>query len=358
MEWQDWVLWIVVFVSLGGPVGALIADRVLGISGRLLLAVFTLPGMVAVAVIYAITAVDDRPLSGLIVWGFVGGVAGAAVLDVVRLIGVRLKAFPLDMPQLFGAIALGIAPRFQAHVMSELLSEVSQLPDDERKRAMMPRIAAIAAMPAGRRRTVASAMMHGLAHLPEERRQSMLRTQLGILAELPSERRVTVMGAMDRAMSAQQNGRGADTPLFAPPPRGLPKLPMGTFRRYAERAMPLTLQETHTPRWLLLLVGYTWHVIIGSTFGISYTLLFGAGSWALAFAWGTFIWAGMMVLMPPMMPLIRFPRWFPIVPLLAHLAMAAPIGYVALRFVDDEGHAASLAGAVVMHVARTVINLV
>lgn len=43
----------------------------------------------------------------------------------------------------------------------------------------------------------------------------------------------------------------------------------------------------------------------------------------------------MMVAMPFMMRMIRFPKWFPVVPFWAHIAMAAPIGAVAIAWVTD-----------------------
>jgi hypothetical protein len=358
MEWHDWVLWGIVFVAVGGPIAALTVDRVFGINGRLILAVYALPGLAVIAGVCTFTALDGRPLCGLIVWGFVGGVAGTIALDVVRLAGVRLKAFPIDMPELFGAIALGMAPSFQAHVMSELVREISELPDDERTLAMQPRIGALAAMSPAARHTGMAALMHGLGHLSDQRREGMLRTQMGVLSNLSREQRVAVMMTMDSVMAAQSNGQ-REVRTVAPPPRGLPKLPMETFRRYASAAMPRTLVETGTPSWMLLAVGYLWHAVIGASFGITYTLLFGTGSLPLALGWGIFIWAGMMIAMPPMMPLIRFPRWFPVVPFVAHIAMAVPIGYFALEFVGDSGHRASLAGALVAaHAISAVATLV
>lgn len=50
----------------------------------------------------------------------------------------------------------------------------------------------------------------------------------------------------------------------------------------------------------------------------------------------------MMVAMPRMMPMIRFPKWFPVVPFLAHLAMAVPIGYVGQTFISPEASDTSL----------------
>jgi len=45
-----------------------------------------------------------------------------------------------------------------------------------------------------------------------------------------------------------------------------------------------------------------------------------------------------------MMPMIDFPWWFPAVPLVAHLAMAVPIGWAALKFVDEQSDASSFMG--------------
>ena len=86
------------------------------------------------------------------------------------------------------------------------------------------------------------------------------------------------------------------------------------------------------------------HFSIGATCGITYTLLFGRGTWPLAFGWGAFVWLVMMVMMPVMMPMIDFPWWFVIVPLLAHMAMAAPIGWVPRRFVNEEADGKSFLG--------------
>lgn len=349
MRWDEWLLWSSAFVSLGGPVAALVLDRAVGISGRLIWTVVGLPGLAALAGVCTYAAVAELPLCSLIYWGVVGGAAGTIALDIVRLIGVRFGAFPTDMPQVFGAIGLGIAPRLQAHIMTELVDEISRLPDAARERALVVRLDALGSMSAARRRTAMTAMMHALGHLPAERRQAMLRTQMEILSGYPSERRRALMTTMDQVRAAAGDGRNRGAPRFAPPPRGLPKLPMATFRAFAERAFPRTLQETGTSRSLLLAVGYGWHLIIGITFGVAYTLLFGAGvwgssHWALAFLWGIFIWAMMMILMPPMMPLVRLPRWFPGVPLIAHLALAAPIGFFAHEYVDAAAHGVSIVG--------------
>ncbi|MBI4259210.1 MAG: hypothetical protein HY658_01470, partial [Actinobacteria bacterium] len=160
--------------------------------------------------------------------------------------------------------------------------------------------------------------------------------QMQILTSLPDETRMTLMQAMDEAAG------GVDRVPYSQP-RGLPKIPMATFRRLAAGAFPDTFEETGTSRAKVALWGYAWHFVIGTSFGIMYTMLAGDGTWGLAFAWGTFVWLGMMVAMPPMMPAIRFPKWFPAWPLLAHLVMAVPIAAVALAWISRvDANAASL----------------
>lgn len=346
----DWIIWSIAFVSLGGPVMALTLDRALGISGRLILFTYGLATVLALTAIGIYGGVADRPIAGLVLWGVAGGLAGTLALDIVRLVGVHLKLFPMDMPRMFGAIALGIAPRLQQNIMAQLVDRVSQLDADGRLVEMRPRLEAASKMGERRRKGVMSAMMYGVSRLPEERRRAMLETQMGVLATLPSERRRAMMTTMDALMmntGPSANGvSGFVDSIYRPPPHGMPKIPMSTFREFAEAAFPITLEQTGTPKWMLLLVGYTWHFLIGTTFGVAYTLLFGQGTWPLAIAWGVFVWATMMVLMPPMMPLVRFPRWFPIYPLLPHLAMAAPIGILALEFITEGADKASVLGAI------------
>lgn len=106
-------------------------------------------------------------------------------------------------------------------------------------------------------------------------------------------------------------------------------------------AIPRTAEEAGGSHSTALLVGYGWHLLNGLGFGLAYTLLFGAGTWWLAFAWGIFIWAGMMATMPIMMPVIKFPMpGFLVVPFAAHIVMAVPIGYYALK----ASEAANVAG--------------
>jgi hypothetical protein len=51
----------------------------------------------------------------------------------------------------------------------------------------------------------------------------------------------------------------------------------------------------------------------------------------------------MMAAMPAMMPVLKLPGWFPIVPLIAHVAMVVPFAALAL-WVSDGAHRISLLG--------------
>lgn len=109
------------------------------------------------------------------------------------------------------------------------------------------------------------------------------------------------------------------------------------------QALPDTLTEAGVSRTLALLVGYGWHALNSLGFGVAYILLFGHGTTVLALARALFIWVGMVV-MPVMMPTIRFPMpSFLVVPFVAHVAMAGPIGYFAFS-VSEAVHRASLLG--------------
>jgi hypothetical protein len=257
----------------------------------------------------------------------------------VRLFGHHvLHAFPLDMPQLFGAIAYGLAPQLQRNMMGQMVKFLAEAPEEQRRMMLAERLPAIAGLREPLRLAGVGAMQRGLTQLPEERRQTMMTTQMGLLAELSPDQRRSIMAAMDAAMAGQVQ------PVYAQP-RGLPKVPMALIRRFMEVALPQTWQEAGLSPAKPLWAGYIWHFIIGITFAISYNMLFGHGTWALAYGWGIFVWLAMMVSMPPMMPLIKFPPWFPIVPFIAHIVMAIPIGYVALNFLSPAAHAASLFGA-------------
>ncbi len=333
---MNWPLWIAILVSLGAPVGILTVDRLFGLPAQRLFRVWGIPSLVlfAAGVLYALSSRD--PVWDLVLWGAIGGLLGTVTLDVVRLIGVRLGAFPADMPTLFGLISLGLAPTLQRNMMAQMVANLAELPEEQRRMMMAPRLQAMARLPEPVRISVVAAMQRGLQRLSDEKRQAVMATQMALMAELPAADRQAVMAAMDRAMAGRAN------PVYAQP-RGLPKIPMVMFREFIERAIPATLEESGVARGRVLFRGYFWHFLIGMTFGIAYTLLFGQGSWLLAFGWGIFVWLVMMVLMPPMMPMVQLP-WprFLLVPFIAHLAMVVPIGYFALGYISVEEAASSL----------------
>ncbi len=129
-------------------------------------------------------------------------------------------------------------------------------------------------------------------------------------------------------------------------PRGMPQIPMRVARDVMAAALPKAVAEAGVSRAAVLLAGYGWHLLNGLGLGAAYTLLFGAGTWTLAITWGIFIWAGMMATMPLMMPMIRFPMpRFLIVPFIAHIVMAGPIGFFALK-ASHTAAAGSLLGLV------------
>jgi len=73
---------------------------------------------------------------------------------------------------------------------------------------------------------------------------------------------------------------------------------MAQFRKAVEISYSQTLEESGLSDARIMLYGYMWHFMIGSTFGITYTLLFGRGKWLWVFGWGIFVWLAMMVGMP------------------------------------------------------------
>lgn len=335
---MNWFIWVLALLPLGLPVGALVIDRILGLPASRLFRYFGPPAAFLYFVVITYALVTAHPLLELIGWGLLGGLFGTAALDAVRLLGVRLNAFPMDMPIMFGVISLGLAPRLQQNMLATMVGRVATLPSEGRRAILAPRLSAIARLPEPQRVAVLRGMRKGLSLLSEELRTEVLTTQMQLIAELPTGLRKNLMRAMD--LATRTNGAG---PYGQP--RGLPRLPMAVFRELMRQAYPRTLQEARISHGRIARRGYLWHFLIGATFGITYTLLFGTGSWALAFGWGIFVWLGMMVLMPLMMPTIRFPWWFPGVPFLAHLAMAIPIGFFA-RFVSPAATAVSLVGLI------------
>lgn len=329
---MNWWYWSVLFVLNAAPIALLLADRLLGIPGHLVIRLLGLPWLAAVVAFIVYGSVSEETMLALFAWGALGGLLGTVALDAVRLAGLRAGGFPMDMPMMFGAIAHGLAPRLQRNMMGRMVEQVSALPPERRRAMMEPRLRAIARLSPAKRRAVVGAMRAGLERLPEERRAAMMETQVATLAALDPPERRAIMAAMDASMSD-----GARLPYGQP--RGLPRIPMAQFRALAEKAFPDTLAEAHVGKGRIALAGYAWHVLNGVSFGSMFTLLVGDGNWWLAFGWGAVVWALMMIAMPFMMPIIRFPKWFPVVPFWAHVAMAAPIGAVAIAWVtQDQAH--------------------
>lgn len=334
---MNWALWVPLFVLNAVPITLLLADRILGVPAPRLIRSLGVPWAAGLAALVVYGGVRRDPVVALLAWGALGGFLATVALDIVRLIGVRLRLFPMDMPMMFGVIALGHAPRLQRNMMARMMEHLSRLSEDERRRMMAPRLRAVARLDPGKRRAVVGAMMAGLGWLPDARRREVLGTQVAVLAELPEETRLTLMRTMDETMG------GADGTMPYSQPRGLPRVPMATFRELMSRALPDTLEQTGTSPARVAVCGYTWHVLNGVSFGVMYAMLAGDGTWGLAFAWGVAVWLAMMVAMPVMMPHVGFPLWFPLWPLLAHLVMAVPIGAVALAYVSRaDAEAASL----------------
>lgn len=336
---MNWWLWASLFGLNAVPISLLLADRLLGVPARPIIRWLGLPWLAALAAALGYGALAGEPVVWLFAVGAFGGLLGTVTLDVVRLAGLRAGAFPMDMPMMFGAIALRRAPGFQRTMMIRLVEHVSTLPSEQRRGMLVTRLRAIARLAPAPRFAAVGAMRAGLERLPDDRRQAMVATQMDAMATLlTSEERRVIMAAMDGA------GFDGPRPPYGPL-RGLPRIPMALFRALAEKALPDTLVEARVGRSRVAVAGYLWHVVNGVSFGVMYTLLVGAGNWAWALGWGLFVWAAMMVAMPLMMPMIRFPRWFPVVPLLAHVAMVVPIGAVALAAITADQTQASLLGA-------------
>lgn len=330
---MNWWYWSVLFALNGAPISLLLADRLLGVPGHLVIRFLGIPWLAALTGFLIYGGVSETQILALFGWGALGGLLGTITLDAVRLAGLRAGAFPMDMPMMFGAISFGLAPRLQRHMMMRMVEQVSALPAEQRRAMLEPRLRAIARLQPAKRAAVVGAMRAGLERLPDERRAAMMETQVGALVTLEPPARRAIMAAMDAAMLD-----GGKPPYGQP--RGLPKIPMAQFRALAEKAFPDTFAEANVGKGRIALAGYTWHVLNGVSFGSMFTLLVGDGNWWWAFGWGAVVWALMMVAMPFMMPIVRFPKWFPVVPFWAHIAMVAPIGAVAIAWVT--GHQADL----------------
>lgn len=336
---MHWILSTAAFMIINIPILTLLADRILAVPAHRVIRLVWQPSAVVLAAVLLIARVADPSLLELLKWGLIGGFVATVALDAVRLFGHHaLRAFPVDMPQLFGMLSLGLGPKLQEHVMAGLVGRMAEADAGMQRKMLAERLTAMARLPEPVRVSVVRAMRKGLSALPEEKRLGLMQIQMALLAELPSVVRRPVMQATDLSMS------DGVVPSYAQP-RGMPKIPMQVARELMGLAIPKAAAEAGVSMRAVLLAGYGWHLLNGLGFGLAYTLLFGSGAWWLAFAWGIFIWAGMMLAMPVMMPMIRFPMpRFLVVPFIAHVVMAAPIGYYALRASAAAG-AVSLLGA-------------
>jgi hypothetical protein len=332
------VSWAVAFLAVNVPILTLLADRMLDVPAPQVIRWTWLPAGVALAAVVVRGAASPSGLAELVGWGALGGAVATVALDAVRLFGHHvLRAFPVDMPRVFGLLALGLGPRLQENVVAEMVKHLVGAEAGVRRTMLEERLRALAALPEPVRAAVVRGMRKGLEALLPEQREALVQTQLEVLASLPGDVRRSVLRAMDLAAA----GAGE----VYRQPRGLPRVPMDLAREFLSVAVPRTAAEAGVAWGNVLLVGYGWHLLNGLGFGMAYTLLFGRGDGWLALAWCLFIWAGMMVVMPIMMPTIRFPMpRFLMVPFLAHVVMAGPIGYFAGK-ASDLAHAASLLGA-------------
>lgn len=338
---KDCLLLLAALVSLAPPVLALTADRILGLPARPVL-LFSLPALALLLVVFVYGLWTRHGISRLILWGAIGGLLGTVALDAVRLAGVRAGAFPMDMPRMFGIILSGVAPEFQKNTMATLVQFTAEMPEEARREVMLRRLRFLGGVDETSRRAFMGAMIKGLRELPAEKRMEMMETQMSLMRELEPEVQAWVSASMASLIAG-----GPALPRF---PSGIalylkvPQVRMSEFRRAAEIAYPRTLDDSGRSPGGVALLGYLWHFMIGAAFGIAYMLLFGRGKWLWAFGWGAFVWLGMMLLMPVMMPMIDFPWWFPVVPFVAHMAMAVPIGGLARRFIEPEADAKSFVG--------------
>ncbi len=344
-DMPDWPLWVLSLVAIGAPTGALMLDRMGKMSAPRFFKTQGLPALIVFLIITVYASLTGKPLANLIAWGLVGGLAGTVTLDIVRLLGVSVGAFPMDMPKMFGSMALGSAPYLPKQVMASMVAMLSKMPEESRKSMMLERIKAMAKMPPRERKMFVSMIYNGMMKLPEQDKQAVMKTQIEIVSGLPQDERMAMMEAMDEAMAGGVSTNPPPNPVPAFRAGLMPRIPMGIFRKLVDKALPAAANEKGLAMSRVVFTGYLWHFINGATYGIAYTLLFGRGSWLLALGWGTFVWLVMMASMPKMMPMVKLPYpKFMVVPLLAHWAMAIPIGYFALAFITPAGSASSLFG--------------
>ncbi len=326
-----WWLFLIMLGLAAIPSFVLMADRILDVDGHDVIRRWGVPYVVVSAAALVVAIPTGSEYIALVGWGALAGLLGTIALDIVRLIGLKAGTFPLDMPIMFGLMSFGKARLLQSRVMGQVLQ--NSVDSGTVKEFVGERIERITTLSERQRANAVAAMVGGIATLPESTREEVSEAQATAMGSLDSHSRQTVMRAMDAAGSAARPGQ----------PRGLPRVAFSVFRSAADRGID-SLWESHPPLMRRsLAAGYFWHAVNGVSFGVAYTLLVGQGNVAWALGWGVFVWVGMMVAMPAMMPVLKLPAWFPIVPLIAHVAMVVPY-FPLTSWVSDAANQASLLG--------------
>jgi hypothetical protein len=328
---MPWWLLLLLLGWAGVPSFLLMGDRILDIRSHEVLRRLGALYVIASAALIAVAAAVEPGYVELVAWGALAGLLGTITLDIVRLIGLKLGTFPLDMPVVFGFMALGKARRLQSNVMGQVLRNAVE--NGTIKEFIEARLTRIPSLPERQRINVAAAMMGAIGTLDEATKEQVTEAQFATLGSLSAPERQAVMAAMDGAAAAPHPGQ----------PRGLPRVRFQTFREAASRAFAHLDKTEGRIMSRARVYGYIWHAVNGISFGIGYTLIFGQGSVGWALAWGVFVWLAMMVAMPAMMPVLKLPAWFPIVPLIAHIAMILPFLWL-IGWVSESAHAVSLLG--------------
>ncbi len=326
-----WWLFLLLLGLAAIPSFLLMADRIVDVNSHQVIRRLGVPYLVVGVGALVVAGLNGGDYLELVAWGALAGLLGTITLDIVRLIGLKAGAFPLDMPIMFGLMAFGKARLLQSRVMGQVLANAVN--SGTVKEFVGERIERIPTLPERQRVNAVAAMMGAIATLPDSTREVVAGAQAAAMGSLDSDSRQRLMTAMDVAGATERPGQ----------PRGLPRVPFAVFRAAADRGIR-SLRESYTSLMRsAFAAGYFWHAINGISFGVAYTLLLGQGNVGWAIAWGVFVWAGMMVAMPAMMPVLKLPAWFLIVPFVAHIAMIVP--YFSLTgWVGDAANQASFLG--------------
>jgi hypothetical protein len=359
---ENLLVTVPLLILAGVPVNILLYSLLREYPAHILIRRVGLPSLIIfLGITLYLTAVNS-PVFGLILWGAVGGALGTVALDVVRLSGVMMGLFPVDMPRIFGALALNTFFKFvPKNAMANMVDRLSRMPEKERKSLMSPRLHAFARLPDEERQVIVDNMVKAINRLPSDRRDLMMKTMIEIFSELPENERRNMMRSMDTVIFASTGQPQIVHQLTEKPnprhevedarrgPRaifrryGIPRWPMKLVYPVMTKALYDSAADADIPFFHVLFAGYLWHYIIGMTFGIAHTLLFGTGTWLTVLGFGVFIWAVMMAVMPSMMPMIKLPYpKFMVIPLIAHLAFAIPLGFILMNLISPQSSASSI----------------